>query len=89
MEILEFIWDNSFVKYGDKVFKQVIGNPIGLDSGQDIANLLLYRYESDYIEKMSRQSMILARKFNICSRHIDDLFVGNFSNFKEYINKIY
>ena len=39
MDILEFILDNIFVKFGRKVFKQVIGIPIGLDSGQDIANL--------------------------------------------------
>ena len=33
--------------------------------------------------------MALARKFNLCSRYIDDLFVGNFPNFKEHIYKIY
>ena len=89
MEILEFILDNIYVKYGEKVFKQVIGIPIGLDSGQDIANLLLFCYESDYVEKTSRQDMVLARKFNLCSRYIDDLFVGNFPNFREHIYKIY
>ena len=41
MEILEFILDNIFVRYGNVVYKQIIGIPIGLDSGQDIANLLL------------------------------------------------
>ena len=67
----------------------MVGIPIGLDSGQDIANLLLYSYESDYVEKTSKQNMILARKFNLCSRYIDDLFVGNFPTFKEHIYKIY
>lgn len=41
IEILEFILDNIFVKFGKDIHKQVIGIPIGLDSGQDIANLLL------------------------------------------------
>ena len=89
MEILEFILDNIFVKFGDKIFKQVIGIPIGLDSGQDIANLLLFSYESDYVEKVSKTDMNLARKFSLCSRYIDDLFVGNFPNFREHIYKIY
>ena len=89
MEILEFILDNIFVKYGRKVFKQIVGIPIGLDSGQDIANLLLYSYESDYVDKTSKQDMVLARKFNLCFRYLDDLFVGNFSSFKEHIYKIY
>ena len=89
MEILDFILDNIFVRFGRKMYKQVVGIPIGLDSGQDIANLLLYSYESDYVEKTSKQNLVLARKFNLCSRYIDDLFVGNFSDFKEHIYKIY
>ena len=89
METLEFILANIFVKFGDKLFKQVIGIPIGLDSGQDIANLLLFSYESEYVEKISKSNMTLARKFNLCSRYIDDLFVGNFPTFREHIYKIY
>ena len=89
IEILEFILDNIFVKFGNKIYKQVIGVPIGSDSGADIANLLLFSYESEYIEKVSKQSITLARKFNMCYRYIDDLFVGNFANFHDNIYKIY
>ncbi len=89
MEILDFILDNIFVKCGKDIFKQVIGIPIGLDSGQDIANLLLFSYESDYVEKMSKENLTLARKFSLCFRYIDDLCVGNFPNFREHIYKIY
>ena len=89
MEILDFILNNIYVKCGRDIFKQVIGIPIGLDSGQDIANLLLFSYESEYVEKVSKEDISLARKFRFCSRYIDDLFVGNFPNFKEHIYKIY
>ena len=89
MEILEFILDNIFVRYGNVVYKQITGIPIGLDSGQDIANLLLYCYESEYVEKVSRENLGLARKFSFCFRYIDDLFVGNFHDFGEHIYKIY
>ena len=33
--------------------------------------------------------MTLTRKFSLCSRYIDDLFVGNFPSFREHIYKIY
>ena len=89
IEILEFILDNIFVKFGNKIYKQVIGVPIGSDSGADIANLLLFSYESEYIEKVSKQNITLARRFNMCYRYIDDLFVGNFDTFHEHIYKIY
>ena len=89
IEILDFILDNIYVKCGRKIFKQVIGIPIGLDSGQDIANLLLFSYESNYVENLAKTDISLARKFSLCKRYIDDLFVGNFPNFKDHIYQIY
>ena len=80
-EILNFILDNIYVKFGKNVYKQVIGIPIGLDSGQDIANLLLFCYESEYVEKLSKENISLARKFNLNKRYIDKLFVANFPEF--------
>ena len=89
IEILDFILDNIYVKCGREIFKQVIGIPIGLDSGQDIANLLLFSYESNYVENLAKTDISLARKFSLCKRYIDDLFVGNFPNFKDHIYQIY
>ena len=88
-EILEFILDNIYVKYGKDVYKQMIGIPIGLDSGQDIANLLLYSYESDYVGEISKVDLPLARKFKLNERYIDDLFVANFPTFRDHIYRIY
>ena len=88
-EILEFILDNIYVKYGKDVYKQIIGIPIGLDSGQDIANLLLYSYESDYVGEISKVDLPLARKFKLNERYIDDLFVANFPTFRDHIYRIY
>ena len=88
-EILEFILDNIYVKYGENVYKQVIGIPIGLDSGQDIANLLLYSYESDYVGEISKVDLPTARKFKLNGRYIDDLFVANFPTFRDHIYEIY
>ena len=51
-QTLDFILNNIYVKFGADIFKQNIEIPIGLDSGQDIANLLLFQYESTYVEKL-------------------------------------
>merc|ERR1712002_516040 len=88
-EILNFILDNIYVKFGKNVYKQVIGIPIGLDSGQDIANLLLYSYESDYVGEISKVDLPTARKFKLNGRYIDDLFVANFPTFRDHIYRIY
>ena len=86
---MNFILDNIFVKFGDEIYRQVIGIPIGLDSGQDIANLLLYQYEATHIENLSKRDLVLARKFNHVYRYIDDLFSGDFPNFKQHLPLIY
>ena len=49
----------------------------------------MYSYESDYVEKLSKENLTLARKFSLNFRYIDDLFVGNFPDFREHIYKIY
>ena len=88
-QILEFILDNIFVKFGNDMYKQIIGIPIGLDSGQDIANLLLFQYESSYIERISKRDMVLARKFSLSDRYIDDLSSLNFPDFRQHLPNIY
>ena len=88
-QILDFILDNIYVKFGDHLYKQIIGIPIGLDSGQDIANLLLYQYESSYVETLSKRDLCLAKKFGTCVRYIDDLFSADFPDFKTHLQLIY
>ena len=77
------------MKFGNTIFRQVIGIPIGLDSGQDIANLLLYHYESSYIEGLSKTNITLARKFSNNFRYIDDIFSKNFPEFQQHLASIY
>ena len=75
--------------FGGATYKQVIGIPIGLDSGQDVANLLLFYYGSTYVENLSKENFPLARIFSECARYIDDLFSSNFPDFQTHIPKIY
>ena len=84
-----FILENIYVRFGNKVAKQKIGIPIGLDSGQDIANLLLYFYESEYILQLSRVNLLEAKRFCNCYRYIDDLFAADFPNFSNHLARIY
>ena len=78
--------NNIFVKFGNDIYKQIIGILIGFDSGQDIANLLLFQYESLYTERISKRDMVLARKFSLSDRYIDDLSSFNFPEFRHLLN---
>ena len=88
-KILLFILENIYVKFGSKVYKQIIGIPIGLDSGQDIANLLLYFFEREYLLDLTRRDLVTAKKFCNSFRYIDDLFSAAFRDFHNHLKNIY
>ena len=45
IRVMNWLIDNIFVKFGDKVFRQVIGIPMGTDCAPFLANLFLYSQE--------------------------------------------
>ena len=82
----EFLIDNIFVKFGGRLFRHVIGIPMGTNCGPLLADLFLYSYESDFLDKMIRSChRKLARSFNLCYRYIDDLIVFNNKKFGDYV----
>ena len=88
-KVLLFILDNIYVKFGSSVYKQKIGIPIGLDSGQDIANLLLYYFEREYLLNLSKNDLATAKKFCYSFRYIDDLLSAAFRGFSNHLVNIY
>jgi hypothetical protein len=64
---------NTFIKNGSKIRRQVRGIPMGTNCAPLLANLYLYSYESDWIQKMSTTNLQQARGFHLSFRYIDDL----------------
>ena len=52
LELLRFVINNSFVVNGGKIIKQICGIPMCTNSAP-VANLYLYSYESEYMEKLN------------------------------------
>ena len=71
--LIDLVIDNSFFRFGNKVFRQKIGIPMGVDPAPQMANLYLYYYETAFMEKLTKQDYSKAKKFNNTSRFIDDL----------------
>ena len=65
--------DNIFVQFGGRLFRQVIGIPMGTNWASLLADLFLYSYENEFLDNMIRRGhRRLARSFNLCYRYIDD-----------------
>ena len=87
---MEYLIDNCYFTFGDKIFKQVIGIPMGSDPAPFKANLFLYYFENKWMKNLKKENLKKARRFARVFRFIDDLVAINDNNlFLENFRDIY
>ena len=59
ISMLEFLIDNIFVSFGGTLFQQVVGIPMGTNCAPLLADLFLYSYESEFLQKLVKRFMRL------------------------------
>ena len=90
ISMLEFLIDNIVVSFGGTLFQQVVGIPMGTNCAPLLADLFLYSYESEFLQKLVKDKKIHeARAFNFTYRYIDDVLSINNSRFAEFLPLIY
>ena len=78
ISMLEFLIDNIFVSFGGTLFQQVVGKPMGTNCAPLLADLFLYSFESEFLQKLVKDKEIReARAFNFTYRYIDDVLSIN------------
>ena len=50
---LTFLLDNIFFRFGTKLYRQVVGTPMGTNCAPLVADLFLFCYERDFIMPLS------------------------------------
>ena len=89
-KMIEFLVDNIYVRYGGQLFRQMVGIPMGTNCAPLLADLFLYSYENEFLDKLIKEGKRkLARKFNQSYHYTDDLISFNNKRFKELISDIY
>jgi hypothetical protein len=77
ISMLEFIINNIFVSFGRTLFQQVVGIPMGMNYAPLLADLFLYSYESEFLQKLVKdKKMHEARAFNFTYRYIEDFYLS-------------
>jgi hypothetical protein len=69
---MDFLINNTYFTIGDRIYRQRIGIPMGTDAAPYLANLFLYYYEFQYLERHNKNPLVCAR-LSRCFRYIDDL----------------
>ena len=62
---------------------------MGTNSAPLLADLFLYSYQNEFLDKLIKEGKIKLAKFNLSYRYIDDFISFNNKRFKEFISDIY
>ena len=52
-EALIYLLDNNYIRFGTKVYRQIVGIPMGTNCAPLVADLFLFCYERDFVTSLS------------------------------------
>ena len=82
--------DNIYIRFGNKLYRQIVGIPMGTNCAPLVADLFLFCYERDFMTSLSDNNQAdIIEAFNSTSRYLDDLLNINNPYFEGIVNQIY
>ena len=84
---LTFLLDNIYIRFGSKLYRQIVGIPMGTKCAPLVADLFLFCYERDFMLSLldDNQSEVI-EVFDSASRYLDDLLNIDNNFFESMIN---
>ena len=72
-DVLHYILDNIFIRFGSKLNRQIVGIPMGTNCAPFVADLFLFCYERDFMLSLSDNNQTdIIETFNSTSGYLDD-----------------
>ena len=89
-EALIYLLDNIYIRFGTKLYRQIVGIPMGTNCAPLVADLFLFCYERDFMTSLSdvKQAEI-SEAFKSTSRYLDDLLNIDNLFFEGMVSRIY
>ena len=73
-DALHYLLDNIFIRFGSKLYRQIVGVPMGTNCAPLVADLFLFCYERDFMLSPSDNNQAdIIEAFNSTFRYLDDL----------------
>ena len=89
-DALSFLLDNIYIRFGTKLYRQIVGIPMGTNCAPLVADLFLFCYERDFMKDLSSDNQAdVIKAFNSTSRYLDDLLNIDNPYFEGMVNQIY
>ena len=82
--------DNFYIRFGTKLYRQIVGIRLGTNCAPLVADLFLFCYERDIMKDLSSDNQAdVIKAFNSTSRYLDDLLNIDHPYFEGMVNQIY
>ena len=89
-DALHYFLDNIFIRFGSKLYKQIVGIPMGTNCAPLVADLFLFCYERDFMLSLSRNNQAdIIEALNSTSRYLDDLLIIDNPYCEQMVGQIY
>jgi hypothetical protein len=84
---LDFLLDNLFLCFGQRVYRQCIGIPMGTNSAIYLVNFYLFTLQFDFMKRLlkSNTCFVVVHNLSLVCRFVDDLFVPNFLDLENFM----
>ena len=85
-----YLLDNIYIRFGTKLYRQIVGIPMGTNCAPLVADLFLFCYERAFMMSLSdvKQAEII-EAFKSTARYLDDLLNIDNPYFEGMVNRIY
>ena len=89
-DALSFLLDTICIRFGTKLYRQIVDIPMGTNCALLVADLFLFCYERDFMKDLSSDNQAdVIEAFNSTSRYLDDLLNIDNPYFEGMVNQIY
>ena len=89
-DALHYLLDNIFIRFGSKLYSQIVSIPMGTNCAPLVADLFLFCYKRDFMLSLSDNNQAdVVEALNSTSRYLDDLLNINNPYFEQMVSQIY
>ena len=89
-DALHYLLDNIFIRFGSKLYRQIVGIPMGTNCAPLVADLFLFCYERDFMLSLSDNNQAdIIEAFYSTSKYLDDLLNIDNPYFEQMVGQIY
>ena len=89
-DALLYLLDNIFIRFGSKLYRQIVGIPMSTNCAPLVADLFLFCCERDCMLSLSDNYQAdIIEAFNSTSRYLDDLLNIDNPYFEQMVGQIY